>query len=80
MMSQPTHDAHAPHGESETEAANGLGTVHHSPRGETLRHPILDGSTEHYDEDVDPRFGMDNPELIRHTSTGEETPTPNEEA
>lgn len=75
------NDGHTPHTASDSEASNGMGTLHGALRGESLKHPVLDGSTEYYaDDDVDPRYGMDNPELIRHPSTGEETPTPDEEA
>ncbi|RGE22067.1 hypothetical protein D1J51_05530 [Leucobacter sp. wl10] len=72
-----THDA------SDTEASNGAGTVHSPPHGGTLDHPILDGSTEDYGAEgaeVNPRYGEEDPALVRHPETGEETPTPDEEA
>lgn len=91
-MSESTHEAagrghtdsdpNAVHEATETEASNGMGTVTHSLRGETLDHPILDGSTEYYGDEggvQNPRFGEKNPGLIRHPETGEETPTPDEE-
>ena len=75
-------DAHVPHGDSPSEAANGGGTAH-SAHGDTLDHPILDGSTENYADEAaeqNPRLGMEDPGLIRHPETGEKTPTPDEEA
>lgn len=82
-MNASNPDAHVPHGESAHEAANGEGTISHSRHGETLDHPVLDGSTESYvaeAEEQNPRRGMEDPGLIRHPETGEKTPTPNEEA
>lgn len=79
-MSQSLKTLHTPHEATTTEAAIGFGTVHHSPRGLTLQHPILDGSTEHYPgEHLDPRFGMINPELVRHPRSGKVVRTPFEE-
>lgn len=82
-MTDSNPDAHVPHGDSPLEAANGGGTVSHPAHGETLDHPILDGSTEQYLEDAEeqnPRLGMEDPALIRHPETGEKTPTPDEES
>lgn len=65
-----------PHDSSEREASNGAGTVGTPSEGETLDHPVLDGSTERYDEEgqeKNPRYGEDDPALIRHPETNEET-------
>lgn len=70
------------HDATESDASNGEGTVVDSPDGETLDHPVLDGSTVDYDEegeDRNPRYGMEDPGLVRHPETGEKTPTPNED-
>ncbi|WP_053352743.1 hypothetical protein [Leucobacter musarum] len=79
MTESHTH----PHPANEHEASNGGGTVHDFGSGETLDHPVLDGSTEDYGsegQEKNPRYGQENPELIRHPETGEETPTPDESA
>lgn len=71
-----------PHPSSDSEASNGEGTVE-SPEGETLNHPILDGSTEDYGSEgreKNPRYGEEDPGLVRHPETGEKTPIPDEEA
>ena len=71
-----------PHQASEHEASNGEGTVSTPLEGDTLDRPVLDGSTEDYGQEgqeKNPRYGQENPELIRRPSTGEETPTPDEE-
>lgn len=47
------HSSHTLHGATATEAANGQGTVKRVPAGPTLDHPILDGSTEDYTEDLE---------------------------
>lgn len=73
------HHANVPHHATDTEAPNGEGTAHPQSTGETLNHPILDGATEDYsdgNEELNPRLGMEDPELIRHPETGEHTPTP----
>ncbi|WP_162903662.1 hypothetical protein [Leucobacter sp. wl10] len=49
------HGSHAIHGATASEAANGQGTVRRIPAGPTLDHPILDGSTEDYTEDLPKR-------------------------
>ena len=70
-----------PHPATDHEASNGAGTVGSFGEGETLDHPVLDGSTEDYGQEgreKNPRYGQENPELIRHPETGEETPTPDE--
>lgn len=75
--SEEQHGHHR-HPATEHEASNGAGTVS-SPKGETLDHPVLDGSTEDYGlEGVEknPRYGQEDPELVRHPETGEKTPTP----
>ncbi|PRI12423.1 hypothetical protein [Leucobacter massiliensis] len=69
-----THDAHEPHPASQTEASNGEGTVSTPAEGHTLDHPVLDGSTEDYSgegEEKNPRYGMEDPGLIRDTESGE---------
>ncbi len=63
------------HGSSDRQASNGAGTVRTPSKGETLNHPVLDGSTENYGEEgqeKNPRYGEDDPALIRHPETGEE--------
>lgn len=70
-----------PHRSNEREASNGEGTFNSPLEGETLDRPVLDGSTEDYGQEgqeKNPRYGEENPELIRRPSTGEETPTPDE--
>ena len=72
-----------PHDSNEFEASNGAGTVNTPRDGETLDRPVLDGSTENYGQEgqeKNPRYGQENPEPIRRPSTGEETPTPDEES
>ncbi|MBK0419165.1 hypothetical protein JD276_08980 [Leucobacter sp. CSA1] len=75
-------DIGVPHEATRFQASNGAGTVSGPPPGETQDRPILDGSTEDEAERhvENPRRGMENPELIRHPETGEETPTPDEES
>lgn len=76
-------EQHEPHDATETEASNGAGTVSEPPEGERLDHPVLDGSTEDYGHEgaqQNPRYGMEDPGLIRHPETGEKTPVPDEEA
>lgn len=66
------------HADTGTEASNGEGTAE-SAEGNTQDRPILDGSTEDYaelGEEVNPRYGQEDPGLIRHPETGEKTPTP----
>ena len=74
--------AGVPHEATRFRASNGAGTVSGPPPGETQDRPILDGASEgESDRDVqNPRRGMENPELVRHPETGEETPTPDEES
>lgn len=70
-----------PHHSNEREASNGEGTLNSPLEGETLDRPVLDGSTEDYGQEgreKNPRYGQENPELIRRPSTGKETPTPDE--
>lgn len=70
------------HSANENQASNGEGTAGSSGEGETLDHPVLDGSTEDYGSEghaKNPRYGMDDPGLIRHFETGEKTPTPEDE-
>ncbi|WP_449283471.1 hypothetical protein [Leucobacter sp.] len=77
------HEKNEPHEATETEASNGEGTVSSPSEGETLDHPVLDGSTEdlgHDGKQQNPRYGMSDPGLIRHPETGEKTPIPDEEA
>lgn len=50
-MPDSKHNSHTIHDATATEASNGQGTVRRSPRGLTLDHPILDGSTEVYTDD-----------------------------
>ncbi|WP_336658933.1 hypothetical protein [Leucobacter sp. USHLN153] len=76
-------DSHThPHPGTEHEASNGGGTVSsYSSSGGVLDHSVLDGSTEDYGlegAEKNPRFGQENPELVRDTETGEETPIPDE--
>jgi len=82
MMTSSETASHTPHPSNEHEASNGAGTVHTPASGETLDHPVLDGSTEHYDEgearDKNARFGEEDPGLVRHPETGEKTPVPDE--
>lgn len=69
--------------EAGTEAGDGQGTATSQPEGETLDHPVLDGSREDLGHDgkrQNPRYGMSDPGLIRHPETGEKTPIPDEEA
>ena len=82
-MTDSNRDAHVPHGESAHEAANGQGTISHSPHGDTLFFFNDTATTEIYTEDAEeqnPRLGMEDPALIRHPETGEKTPTPDEES
>lgn len=78
--SEPTYGRS--HAANEHEASNGAGTVSAPPRGETLDHPVLDGSTEHFsvEEAIDKnaRFADEDPGLVRHPETGEKTPVPDE--
>lgn len=83
MSEREKNGGSRPHEATETEASNGAGTVSKPPEGETLDHPVLDGSTEDYGsegERQNPRYGMEDPGLIRHPETGEKTPIPDEEA
>ncbi|WP_165384282.1 hypothetical protein [Leucobacter triazinivorans] len=52
-MPNTQHNSHTIHDASDSEAANGHGTVRRVPWGDRLDHPILDGSTEVYIEDDD---------------------------
>lgn len=75
-------DKHEVHEATETEASNGMGTVGSPPKGGTQDRPLLDGATVDYGREGqihNPRYGMEDPELVRHTETGEKTPTPDEE-
>jgi hypothetical protein len=78
-MTSSDFDSHQTHHATDTEASNGEGTVDTPTEGETLDHPVLDGSTEYYgneEGESDPRSGMSDPALIRHPETGEKSPTP----
>ncbi|QAB17005.1 hypothetical protein Leucomu_02915 [Leucobacter muris] len=75
-------DKNEVHEETATEASNGKGTAASPPKGGTQDRPILDGSTVDYGREAkadNPRYGMDDPGLVRHPETGEKTPTPDEE-
>lgn len=79
--SRNTQRPDEPHEATEHDAGDGQGTVTESPSGETLDHPVLDGSTmsDEAEREVDnPRRGMSDPGLVRHPETGEKTPTPKE--
>lgn len=67
---------HNKHDATETEASNGMGTADAPRGGATQDRPILDGSTETYDPNLNPRFGDRDPELVRDTETDETTITP----
>lgn len=43
---------------------------------ETLDEPVMDGATETFAPDADPRKGYDDPALIRHVDTGKKTTNP----
>ncbi|MBO1903083.1 hypothetical protein J4H92_14155 [Leucobacter weissii] len=43
---------------------------------ETIDTPVLDGATDHSDDDVDPRKGDSDPALIRDTETHKKTVNP----
>lgn len=43
---------------------------------ETINEPVLEGATETFQGDEDPRKGMDDPGLIRHPEEGEPTVNP----
>lgn len=45
---------------------------------ETIDEPVLDGANETNSPSDNPRFGMDDPGLVRNTETGEKTPIPDE--
>ncbi len=78
----PESDKNEVHEETATEASNGEGTASSPPKGGTQDRPILDGSTVDYGREgrIDnPRYGMEDPGLVRHPETGEKTPTPDEE-
>ena len=54
-------------------------TKQHDDQLETepvLDEPVLDGSDEHPDEQLDPREGMSDPALIRAVETGKRTVNP----
>lgn len=79
MSPQEKRTHFEPHGATNTEASNGEGTVHESPKGETLDHPVMDGSTlsdEEEREVVNPRRGMEDPALIRDTEHEKKTRNP----
>lgn len=68
-----------PHEPTKTDAGNGRGTVSGKTEGETLDHPILDGSTLSDEEErqvENPRRGMSDPGLIRQTDTGKKSANP----
>lgn len=68
-----------PHHADDTHASDGAGTVNTPLGGETLDHPILDGATEYYgqeEEGEDPRYGEEDPALIRHPETGKKSKSP----
>lgn len=72
-----------PHPATEHEAPNGAGTTGAMPHGATQDRPLLDGSSEYYvpeGEEKNPRYGEEDPGLVRHPETGHKTPTPNEES
>ncbi|MBP1325679.1 hypothetical protein JOF28_000911 [Leucobacter exalbidus] len=48
---------------------------HHDPE-ETIDEPVMDGATETFNGDEDPRKGQDDPGLIRHPDEGDATPNP----
>lgn len=80
MSENEEHDVHEA---TETEAQNGHGTASAPTGGETQNRPILDGSTVDYGRagsGVNPRYGEEDPGLVRHPETGEKTPTPDEES
>lgn len=43
---------------------------------ETIDEPVMDGATETFDPNADPRKGYDDPALIRHVDTGKKTTNP----
>ncbi len=43
---------------------------------ETLDEPVMDGATDHSDDDVDPRKGDEDPALIRDLEEHEPTVNP----
>ncbi|MBK0422110.1 hypothetical protein JD292_08480 [Leucobacter sp. CSA2] len=43
---------------------------------ETLDEPVMDGATEPFDADADPRKGEDDPALIRDVESGKPTTNP----
>lgn len=69
----------AEHEATDTEASNGEGTVSKSPKGETLKHPVLDGASltdEEEKEVVNPWRGKEDPALIRHPEDGYKSKNP----
>lgn len=76
-----TPDAHnkKPRHADDNNASDGEGTVNTPLDGETLDHPVLDGSSEDYGQegaDQNPHHGMDDPALIRKPETGKKTQAP----
>lgn len=51
-------------------------TVSEDLSGETLDEPVLDGAMEHSEDDIDPRKGEEDPQLIRHPEIGKKTVAP----
>ena len=47
----------------------------HHPE-ETLDEPVMDGATETFDPNADPRKGEDDPALIRDVESGKRTTNP----
>lgn len=47
-----------------------------SDRDETRDTPVMDGATEHFDPDADPRKGEDDSGLIRDVESGRRTTNP----
>lgn len=43
---------------------------------EPIDEPVMDGAEEDFDEDVDPRKGMDDPALIRDIESEKKTANP----
>ncbi|MGJ0203736.1 hypothetical protein NHL51_06210 [Leucobacter sp. gxy201] len=43
---------------------------------ETIDEPVMDGATDHSDDDVDPRKGQTDPALIRDIESGKKTANP----
>lgn len=74
---EPQHEANEPQHET-VETGRADLTERDDTEGEegTLDEPVMDGATEKFDPETNPRKGMDDPALIRDIDSGKKTINP----